>query len=417
MAKARILLHLFFIFTCVSVHASDTLKVNIRQADSIFLKNNYALLAASMNIDAQTAQIIQAKLYPNPTLTVDLNAYDPQNKEAFHTGKTGQKSFQYDQLILLGGKRRAQIELAKTNVQIATLEFQDLIRQLKYQLHSSLYNLNQQSFLLSKYNGQLTLLDSILVAYDVQVAKGNIPLKDLVRLKGVYLNLSNSRAEIFKLYFEEMSAIQTILQTVSIVKPMITDDDIATFIKPLDLVTLNETAMQNRPDYLIAEKNTLLAQQYFEFQKKMSIPDINLFSSYDQRGGAFVNQVNFGVSIPLRLWNRNQGNIKTAQFLIKQNEFNAEAQKNLLLSEVQRNYFMLNQSIVEYKKISFLYNKDFEITLKGISDNFKKRNVSLLEFIDFFEGYNNALAEIARIKVQLATSGEELIYSTGKQLF
>jgi cobalt-zinc-cadmium efflux system outer membrane protein len=417
MFKANCFCLLFFLFHLTISKATDTLFVNLRQADSIFLVRNYRLLAVSMNIDIQKAQVIQAKLYPNPVVTIDVNAWDPQNNKVFHDGKTGQKSFQYDQLILLGGKRQAQMDLARTNTEIAELEFQDLIRQLKYQLHSSLYNLSQQAFLISKYNYQLDILDSILSAYEVQVIKGNIPLKDQVRLKGVYLNLSNSRAEVYKRYYEELGVVQTILQTSTEVKPLISDEDFKACIKPVSLTELNDAALQNRPDYLISEKNKVLAEQYFRFQKKMSVPDINLFTSYDQRGGAFVNQVNIGVSLPLRLWNRNQGNIRSAAFLIRQNEYNAEAMKNELLAEIQRNYALFNQSIKEYNKVSFLYNSDFELTLKGMSDNFKKRNVSLLEFVDFFESYNNALAEIARIKMQLATSAEELNYNTGKQIF
>ncbi len=66
-----------------------------------------------------------------------LNAYDPQNDKVLHVGPTGQKSFQIDQLILLGGKRKSQIELARTDVAIAELEFQNLARQLKFKLHQA----------------------------------------------------------------------------------------------------------------------------------------------------------------------------------------------------------------------------------------------------------------------------------------
>ena len=123
----------------LNLKAADTLKINIKQADSLFLKNNFQLLASAMNIDVQKAQIIQAKLYPNPVFTADVNAYDPENKQAFHVNNSGQKGFQLEQLILLGGKRKAQIELAKTNVKISELEFQQLVSQLKFQLHGSMY--------------------------------------------------------------------------------------------------------------------------------------------------------------------------------------------------------------------------------------------------------------------------------------
>ncbi len=64
-----------------------------------------------------------------------------------------------------------------------------------------------------------------------------------------------------------------------------------------------------------------------------------------------------------------------------------------------------------------LYNADFEITVQGMSENFRKRNVSLIEFVDFFEAYNDVLAELVRIKVQLVESAEQINLLTGKDNF
>lgn len=405
-------------FSSHNLRAADTLRLSIRQADSLFLKNNYSLLAAVMNINAQKAQIIQAKLYPNPLFTADFNAYDPDNEQAFHIDNaTGQKSFQLEQLILLGGKRKAQIELAKTNAKIAELEFQQLLSQLKFQLHSSLYFLGQQYALINKYNRQINLLDTILSAYDVQAKKGNIALKDVVRLKGFYLNLNNERAEILKNYFEELSKVQTILQVSQIVYPTVSDQNLGSFIKPVSLDELSSTALQNRADYLITQQDKVLAGQYLTYQKRLAITDLNLVTSYDQRGGAFNNQVNVGVSVPLPIWNRNQGNIKTATYQVKKQEYETESLKTKLLADVFNYYYLYMQSVIEYQKTEKLYNEDFETSFKGISENFRKGNVSILEFVDFFEAYNNALTEISRVKVQLNTSAEQLNLITGKDIF
>ncbi len=416
-AKALWLIIVFLGLNGLKLRAADTLKVSIKQADSLFLKNNFNLLAAAMNIDAQKAQIIQARLYPNPIFTADLNAYDPEHSQAFHVNNSGQKGFQLEQLILLGGKRKAQIDLAKTNVKISELEFQQLVSQLKFQLHSSLYFLSQQYILINKYNKQLNLLDTILTAYDVQSKKGNIALKDVVRLKGFYLNLNNERAEILKYYFEELAKIQTILQTNQVVLPLVSSKDFSAFIKPVNLDDLSNTALQNRTDYLITQQDKIFAEQYFKYQKRLAVPDINLFTSYDQRGGAFHNQVNVGISVPLPVWNRNQGNIKTANYQIKQREYDAESLKNKLMADVSNYYSLYNQSVIEYQKTDKLYNDDFEISFKGISENFRKGNVSILEFVDFFEAYNNALTEISRVKVQLNTSAEQINLTTGKEIF
>ncbi|MBO9682098.1 MAG: TolC family protein, partial [Flavisolibacter sp.] len=190
------------------LHAQDTLQLSLQQADNIFLKNNFYILAASFNIDAQKAQILQARLYPNPFITAEFNAYDPENNKLFHSGREGQKGFQIEQLVVLGGKRKSEIEIAKTNARIAEIEFEQLVVNLKYRLHTQLYLCGLQHLLLGKYDAQLSLLDSLLHSYQVQVDKGNIALKELVRLKGTFLKLNNDRAELFREYLSGQSELQ-----------------------------------------------------------------------------------------------------------------------------------------------------------------------------------------------------------------
>jgi len=414
----RIKLSILFCFTLFSGFSQrDTLSLTINQADKMFLSANFQLMASSMNIEAQKAQEIQAKLYPNPVLTADFNAIDPENNQAFHVGSSGQQSVQLEQLIILGGKRKAQMDLAKTSTQMAELALQDLLRQLKYQLHTGLFLLSQKQLLISKYDKQLSLLDEIVSAYEKQVPKGNIPLKDLVRLKGVYLNLSNERAAIYGDYFDQMTKVQTLLQTKKIVSPIVSDAEIRAFVLPVNVEDLYQEAIANRPDLLMSQKDLVFAQQYFSLQQKLAKPDITLFASYDQRGGAFQRQVNLGFAVPLMFWNKNQGNIKTAKAQIQSKNFEYEGLKSQVLAEVNGTYLQYQQTVKEYMKNSKLYNDDFEITLKGMSDNFQKGNVSVLEFVDFFESYNNALSEMARTKIQLATSIEQIKLSTGKEQF
>lgn len=397
--------------------AQDTLRLTLRQADSLFLSHNYYLLAASMNVEAQKAQIIQAGLYPNPVFTADFNAYDPENRRLLHLGGTGQKVFQIEQLIILGGKRKSEIEMAKTHSRIAELEFQLLIRQLRYRLHSDLFSLGQQQFLLARYNTQLALLDTLLNAYQIQADKGNIPLKDVVRLKGAYLKLNNDRAELLQRYYETQSGLQTLLQTNALVEFQFSEQEIEKYIRLVDLQDLKIEAINSRPELMIIRQDKLLAEQYLDYQKKLAIPDINVFASYDQRGGAFNNQINTGLSVAIPLWNKNQGNIKSSEFKIRQTEYNLQALQNEIMSSIQNNYAFYTQTVSEYLKATSLYNQDFEITVRGMTDNFQKQNVSIVEFIDFFEAYNEVMTELARIKTQLVVSGEQLNLLIGKDIF
>lgn len=344
-----------FIFLLLShfTIAQDTLRITLQQADSLFLQNNFYLLASSMNIEAQKAQIIQAKLYPNPTFTAELNTYDPQNNQVFHVNQSGEKAFQLEQLIILGGKRKSEIELAKTNVKIAELEFQQLLRQLKYRLHTALFSIGQSALLLERYNRQLDLLSTLVSTYETQAGKGNIPLKDVVRLKGAYLNLNNDRAELLKDYFEAQSSLQALLQTSSIVWFRFSDSDVEKYINPAPFEAIRSEAFQNRPELLIIQTNKELAEQYYQYQRSQAKPDLNVFASYDQRGGAFVNQLNTGISISLPFWNRNQGNIKSSEFRVKEADLNLQAVQYELISQLQNSYSVYTGMTENFRKQIF----------------------------------------------------------------
>lgn len=408
---------LVILFTSFSVKGQDTLKINIQDADSLFLNNNFFLLASSMNIEAQKAQIIQAKAYPNPVFTAEFHGYDAEQKKVFNVGRAGDKEFQLEQLILLGGKRKSEIEIAKTNVKIAELEFQQILLQLRFKLHSNLFSIGQIQSLLQRYNEQLDLLETLLISYESQAEKGNIPLKDVVRLKGAYLKLNNDRAALLKEYFDIQTTLQILLKTSSIVDFQFSESDIEKYVQLKTLDQIKAEAFVNRPELQIIQHNKTLAEQYLQYQKSMAIPDINLFTRYSQNGGAFRNQINAGIAIPLPFWNRNQGNIKTSQFIIREVEYNLQAMQNEMESELNNAFMLYTQTVFDYQKASSLYNIDFETTVNGMIDNFRKRNVSIVEFIDFFEAYNDVLNELTRIKTQLVISAEQINLLTGKDIY
>lgn len=410
---------LFFssVLFVVNAQAADTLKINLQQADSLFLVHNYYLLASSLKVEAQEAQIVQAKLYPNPIFSTLLTAYDPVNDKAFHVNSTGHKEFQLEQLLVLGGKRKSSIAIAELDARIALLEFHRLVQQLKFQLHNDLYKLRQQQILLDRYSEQLSLLDTILTAHEAQVAKGNIPLQELVRLKGVYLNLNNERATLLTDYLQVQSNLQILLHTT---KPILFEHskhDVDKYLKTQEFDRLLNEALVHQPNLLIAQQEVALASQQWQYQKRMAIPDINLFVGYDQRSGAFDNQINAGIAIPLPVWDRNQGNIKSSTLRLKVTQYLLEAHEIELIVELQNTLTVYEHAMSEYQKAMTLYNEDFDITFNGMLTNFKKRNISLIEFVDFFEAYNDVLAEMGRITTHLVQAAEQLNLLVGKEVF
>ncbi len=93
--------------------APETLQLTIAQADSLFLKQNLLLLANQYQVNASKALIQQARLWDNPTVTAEINLYNPDKQRYFDAGPNGQKIVTVQQLIYLAGKRNKRILEAK----------------------------------------------------------------------------------------------------------------------------------------------------------------------------------------------------------------------------------------------------------------------------------------------------------------
>ena len=415
--KFILLAAIFFSASQSQASIQDTLQLNLGEADSIFLKQNLLLIAAQLNVDANKALIIQAKSYPNPQISIGLDAYDSDNKSAFFIGPEGEKSYQFDQLILIGGKRRAQIDLAKKNAQMAEQQFADLLRNLQFQLHQTFYELNRTYNVLPIYNKQLELLDELITSHEVQAQKGNVPYKDVIRLKTAYLNLNNDRSDLLKQQLEQIKNLRTLLRSNQTFIPVSDDLEAGKYKQIVSVSDLIKKALDNRPDVQLASSQADYASINLRLQKRNAIPDLSLNTSYDQRGNAFPNQYLVGVGMPLPLWDRNRGNIKAAGFQSQATDSLFAQKKMEVEGEVISAIENLNRSVQEYNKSIELYTADFEIVFKGESDNYRKGNISLLEFLDFVESYNQSIAEFERMKRDLFFAGEQINYVTASKLY
>ena len=400
-----------------TVFAQDTISCTIDKAEELFLKKNLFLLAAQCNIDKQNALVIQSKAYPNPVFSANFNMYDPENDIYFHNDKTGQKDFMFEQLIVLGGKRKTAIDIAKSNRELAEAEFTDILRNLKFQLHKSFYNIYQYQNNVKKFNQQLFLLDTLINSYEIQASKGNISFKDVIRLKSVYLKINNERAENIQLLNEENKNLQLLIQEQGIISPKVNENAIDSYTKLFPLDEIETNALSKRPDLVMSNKMTQIAELKYKLQKWTNIPDAVFNVSTDQRGGAFRNQINAGIAMPLPLWNYNRGNIKAAKSDVSFSNYMLDERKKEIKAEVFEAYQNMERSIKEYNKAKLLYNANFETVFKSVNENFAKNNISIIEFVDFIESYNDALKEVERIKSQISINAALINYVSGTKLY
>ncbi|MEZ0130305.1 TolC family protein [Flavobacterium sp. LBUM151] len=393
--------------------------VTLQDCESEFLKKNLFLLASQYNIDASKALTIQARIWDNPTISAELNAYNPERNQYFDIGKEGQKAFGIEQLIYLGGKKRNEVKLAQTNEKLAELQFNDLLRTLKLQLRKSFYTVYYNTKSLETTDDQLNHIEDLINSYSVQVQKGNIPLRDLVRLQSLYLNFKNERMEVMNDNIEEQGNLKLLLNSQENIIPDISKEEFDKYLKviPFDLKAFEREAIVNRPDYLSKQKEIDANELNVKWQKSLSVPDITVGANYDQRSGAFNKEANLTLGIPLPLWNSNKGNIKYAKTILEQSKVEKQNFDLQLQTEITSAWNKWDESRKNYIVIKPTVNEDFQAVYNGILTNFQKRNISLLEFTDFMESYNQAAVQVNELKKKVALSGEEFNSTINKDLF
>jgi len=407
----------FLIFLSPLAEAQDTLRINIRQADSLFLQNNLQILAEKYQIDIAKSIEIQDKLWNNPTLSAELSAYNP-SRGFMDVGGKGQKAFSIQQMITRAGKRNKQVALDVESTRKTEFQFYDLIRTLKFELRETFFESYFLSQTIALYDNQIATLNTTVTAFEKEYNRQNISLKEVVRLKALLFQLTNDRADIQFELQENQRGLRTLLSIESPIKPVVDSADVNRYqLRDFTLSALKDKALQSRSDLKVVQSSTKQAELNYTLQKALAVPNIQLGATYDQASNYQNNYVGISASMDLPFFNRNQGNIRAAKSNISFFKTSETAKVNSVNNEVDAALQKVNVAEKAYQSVENHFTDQFQLLNKGIYDNFQKRNITLLEFIDFIETYNESIKELNRLKADRIKVYEELNFVVGEELF
>ncbi|MBK1898105.1 TolC family protein [Chryseobacterium paridis] len=397
------------LFVVISSFMTAQQQMSLLDCENAFQTNNLQLLAQQYNINMADADILQAKIWDLPQLSGQINAYNPEGKKVFDMGHA--KGAQVTQLIYMGGKKKNEIAFAKSNKELAQLQFSQLLVDLKTQLHTTYYNLYFQKLKLENTNKQLGYMKELLSAYKVQSAKGNVSLKDEVRLQSIVIQLNNDKVEINKNILAVEQTLKVLTGVTDDIEPRLSESEAKDVLdtQPLgDEGELKRKALENNADYLYNVKLIDNSKLFAQWQKSLNVPDLNVGAGWDQNGGTFKNEVNLMVGIPLPLWKSNQGNVEKANYAIQQNQKNADYQKLDLETKVQSSYRTWKSQYEQLAEIKSTDLNNLDLVYNGMLKNFRSGNVSLIEFTDFMESYRQTALQIYDMKNDIIQSAEQL---------
>ena len=397
----------------------DTLKLKLDSIEKVFLKKNLMLLAQRYNMDAQKALVAQAKLFPNPTLNFGTTVYQTATRRFFPMGKDGEVSVGLSQVIMLAGKHNKQVKIAQTNATLSEYQFYDLLRTLKHTLRTDFFNIH---FLLQSskaYDTEIAALQQVTNAFALQKGKGYVSEKEVIRVKAQLYSLQSEYNDLKSQINDVQSELRVLLQARNVFVIPDLNAEKLNALNPMryPLIAIIDSAYSTRPDLKIARLNTDLSRQNYNLQKAMAVPDLSIQLGYDQQGSYINNLTTLGFGIDLPVLNRNQGNIKSAKALIKYNEATFDATRASVDEQI---YSTLKKAIENDKLLKSrdaLFESDFSRLQTEVLKNYQVRNISLLDFLDFYDSYKQNILQINSIQFNRVSAFEDLNFYTGIDYF
>ena len=386
------------------------------QADSLFLARNLLLLAEKYNVEAARAQIIQARLFNNITFSVSQNVYNPETKDWFDLSEAGETAASFQKLFLLAGKRNKRIRMADLSYQKEEQHYFDMIRTLKFTMRTDFYNIYFLKQILAVYDKEITSLSHMVAVFEQQSAQGYVSRSEALRLKSSLLSLESEKNSYVTQLIANLADFNLLLQSTNIdYSPQ--PDSLFLNSTPLQCVKLQaliDTAVRNRYDLLMAGSDLNINEMNVKYQKSQAVPDLTMMAGWD-RNGSFVHNYNFiGMQIDLPFSNRNQGNIKSAEFNLASSKAALQSAGDKVKSDVIGAYATALAADNLYHRFDAKFVKELAVLTEEMKINYEKRNVSTVEFLDFYDAFKNNIIQLNNLQNARASAFENLSFSVGK---
>ena len=392
--------------------------LTLKEAEQRFLERNLSLIAERYNIDMAQAQVLQAKLFENPVISLEQNVYNRLNGKYFDFGKEGEAVVEIEQVIYLAGQRNKQVRLEKINKEIAEYQFEEVMRTLRQELNEKFVEVYFLSKSIAIYEKEVNSLQVLLGGMKIQQEKGNISLMEISRLESMLFSLRKEKNERENDLLTTRGELNLLLNLPEDTQVQLSLDE--EVLQQLDLSQLSfadlKAIINERPNQKIARSTVNASRANLKLQKSMAFPEFSVKGNYDRVGNFINDYFAIGVSLSVPIFNRNQGNIKAARFSIQQAGVQQEYAANRSDMELFTAYTSLEKATQLYQSTNMDLERNFEKLITGVNENFTRKNISLLEFIDYYDSYKETCIQLYEIKKNVFLAMENLNTVVGQNV-
>ncbi|MDM1297203.1 TolC family protein [Empedobacter falsenii] len=395
--------------------------ITLDNLEATFLQKNYVLIANKFNVDRIDAEIIQEKLWQNPTLSIsEVNLWKTYNVEEQpylfgKYGKNQQISVELEQLIETAGKRKKRVAIKELEKNSALFEYEELLRELKKELRQTYFSLARIQSEKKELQNSVDLFEHMMTQYQRQADLKNVPKADFYRLQTELIGLQKDQIELENQEIEYINKLRLLTQNSDL---NVDEIDFSRFNSHSKSIPFNAKQLAKEQNIALKkqENEINLAEKQLILEKAQRTPDLTFQMNYDRGGNIMRDFVGVGVSIDLPIFNTNKGNIKASEIVLSQQQINKNAlnsELDISIDRLQNQINQLDKALIQWKKL----NNQEQLTM---IDNYKKhlqnKQITLLEFIDFTQAYRESQKAYLDLLENYQNTFEELNYIVGQDL-
>lgn len=400
--------------------ASIPQRLSLSEAVRIAAERNPQAMAARALVDIAEANRLDARLRPNPAMSVESEGYPLFESSRGSFINSQELTVRFDQEIETAGRRRLRTEAAASGVSAAQLTVRDRLRQLELAVRRAYLQLALAQADAQVARTSLEEIDRVLTVSRERVKVGESPRSEVSRLEVERLRFAEDAFSSQLALRNARAALLTLLGSRDLAQPLEASDALIPTAEGgtiLAVVSAPATALQlaaespPRPDLLAAREELRRAETETRLQRALRSPNITLGGGYKR--DFETNGIAFGVTVPLPLWNKNQGGIARAlaeQRVAENNVTSVELDVRLDIQQAI-NAVDTNRARAEYIERQVLSSA--RESRDVVSESYRLGAADLIDFLDAQRAFRDTLRAYNRALFEYRVSVYELEAARG----
>jgi cobalt-zinc-cadmium efflux system outer membrane protein len=409
-----LVLSVFFISTGAGAQPAPLPAViTSAQAVAEALDHNLSLLAERYNVSVATAALVTAGLRPNPVVTASVMRPDGPLVESGIA--VNDAVVRTDYVLERGGKRERRIEQATLARSVAELQLLDTTRKLVLDVQAAFADVQLAKLNVALARENLAALDNVVAVNVERVRTGDLSQVELSRSRLAALQFQNDvEQQTAKLAVAKGRLALLLGRGRADVPDVI--GDLRQDSGPLDRASLQMQALERRPDLRAARSEQARSAADLRLQLANGKIDYTISGEYHRQEGGGLRGNNYGVyfSVPLPIFNRNQGEVARAGAQQLQLDARARAVEAEIVAELDSafaEYTSARQIVVRIETDMLAQARDVRTTMEY---SYRRGEASLVEFLDAVRAFNDTTRSYNEARADYARSLYALDAISGK---